>query len=129
MPNPSCIPPRRYHAQRQRRLRAAVTKFRHATLCKAWSAWRAHLQRRQVKAAMLQHTVRLWAGNTTIKCWLHWRAYTAAERHRHASNSAAAQHYCCQLQRRALLALWLCRLRGHEERRQAVLLEGHMQGW
>lgn len=119
----------RHHANQQRRLRVAVAKFRHAALCKAWASWRGHVQHRQVQSAMLQHCVRLWAGNTTIKCWLSWRAYTATKKQQQAATSTAVQHYRWQLQWRALLALWLARQQGQEQRRRARLLEGHMQGW
>lgn len=78
---------------------------------------------------MLQHCVRLWAGNTTIKCWLNWRAYAAAKKRQRAATCTAVDHYRWHLQRRALLALWLARLHGQEQRWRAHLLEGHMQGW
>lgn len=78
---------------------------------------------------MLQHCVRLWAGNTAIKCWLNWRAYTATKKQRRAATASAVQLYRWQLQRQALLALCLARQQGQEQRRQAYLLEGHMQGW
>lgn len=119
----------RHHAKQQRRLRAAVAKFRHAALCKAWASWRGHVQHRQVKGAMLQHCVRLWAGNTAIKCWLSWRAYAAAKKQHRAASSAAGEHYRRKVQRRALLALWLARLHGQEQRWRVHLMEGHMQGW
>ena len=126
---PSHTPTCRYHALRQRRLRAAVARFTHSALAKAWGAWRAHVARRQTMASKLQAAAVLWAGNATADAFYRWRAMTAGERRRRASNDAAATLRRLQLQRWGLRALWLNRARHQQERAATFQAVGHMQGF
>lgn len=119
----------RYHALRQRRLQAAASRFTHSTMCKAWAAWRCHAQHKQSNAAKLQAAAGLWAGNTLALCWHRWRALVASVRQCRAASGAAAALYRLQLQRRALLTLWLNRLCRCEQRFVAFQAIGHMQGF
>lgn len=123
---PSC--PCRYHAHCQRSQRAAVLAFTHACQLKAWRAWRAHAQRRQAKTCMAQHAAALWAGHVATHTFTAWRAWAAASQRHRAVNAVAAQHYSQQLQRRALLSLWLAVLRRRQECAAEHQAVGHMQG-
>lgn len=124
-----CLAILRYHAQRQRRLRAAVARFTQSTLSKAWEAWRACVVQRRAKARKLHAAAALWAGNATADAFYRWRALATGERRRRAANGAAAALRRLQLQRWALQALWLNRLRRQQERLAAFQASGHMQGF
>lgn len=106
-----------------------MAKFTHSCQARAWLAWRSHTQRRQVKAAMLQHAVGLWAGHTAAAAFQRWRSWAAASRQQRGANAAAAQLYARQLQARVLLALWLAMARRRELRRCGYQAVGHMTGW